>query len=525
MRRCGVKIPLCMVLIGFLACAPAEFLEFGFIDKLEECVETVTYSQNADTPNIGLLAVNCPSTTTPTATVSDDFNGDGIADVLAGAHLEDTGGSNAGAAYIFYGATNLSAQIDASAANVKLIGEDANDQLGRSVSGAGDINNDGIADVLVGAFGDDDGGADAGAAYIFYGATNLSAQIDASAANVKLIGEDAGDSFGVSVSGAGDVNNNGIADVLVGARYDDDGGLNAGAAYIFYGATNLAAQIDASNANVKLIGEDAADRFGISVSGAGDVNNNGIADVLVGADSDDDGGLNAGAAYIFYGSATLSSPIDASAANVKLNGVNAGAGFGTSVSAAGDVNNNGIADVIVGEIGGGAGDAYIFYGSTNLASSINASNANVNLNGVAENDELGGSVSGAGDVNNDGIADVIVGDRYEDTGGGNAGAAYIFYGATNLAAQIDASAANVKLIGEDAGDHLGNGVSKVGDVNNDGIVDVIVGAPNDDDGGSNAGAAYIFYGSATLSSPIDASAANVKLIGETAGDFFRGARK
>ncbi|MBI2027484.1 MAG: FG-GAP repeat protein, partial [Deltaproteobacteria bacterium] len=121
--------------------------------------------------------------------------------------------------------------------------------------------------VIVGARTDDDGGTDSGVAFIFYGSTSLAASIDASVANVKLIGEDASDVFGTAVSGAGDVNNDGIADVIVGAPFDDDGGSSSGVAFIFYGSTSLAASIDASVANVKLIGEDTSDEFGVSASG------------------------------------------------------------------------------------------------------------------------------------------------------------------------------------------------------------------------------------------------------------------
>ncbi|MBI2027483.1 MAG: FG-GAP repeat protein, partial [Deltaproteobacteria bacterium] len=434
-------------------------------------------------------------------------------------------GDFSGVAFIFYGSANLAASIDASAANVKLIGEDAGDRFGSSVSGAGDVNNDGFADVIVGAYVDDNGGTDSGVAFIFYGSASLAASIDASAANVKLIGEDVDDRFGFSVSEAGDVNNDGFADVIVGAYFDDDGGANSGVAFIFYGSTSLAASIDASAANVKLIGEDVGDQFAVSVSGAGDVNNDGIADVIVGARYDGDGGTASGVTFIFYGSTSLPASIDASLANVKLIGEDADDLFGFSVSAAGDVNNDGIADVIVGartddDGGDVSGVAFIFYGSKSLATSIDASAANVKLIGEDTNDQFGFSVSGAGDVNNDGIADVIVGARYDDDGGDSSGVAFIFYGSTNLAASIDASAANVKLIGEDTNDQFGISVSGAGDVNNDGIADVVVGARYDDDGGDASGVAFIFYGSKSLATSIDASAAKVKLIGEDASDYF-----
>jgi len=313
-----------------------------------------------------------------------------------------------------------------------------------------------------------DGGGNAGAAYIFYGSTTLPAFIDASAADVKLIGEDAGDRFGRRVSAAGDVNNGGMADVIVGAHQENAGGGGAGAAYIFYGSTSLSTSIDASNANVKLIGEDASDNFGYRVSGAGDVNDDGFDDLIVGAYNEDAGGNAAGAAYIFFGSTSLSISIDASNANVKLIGEDADDQFGTGVAGDGDVNNDGIDDVIVGAYGedaGGsaAGAAYIFFGSTSLSTSIDASNANVKLIGEDAADYFGGwageGVSIGGDFNADGISDILVGAYYDDDGGGNAGAAYIFYGSTTLPASIDASAADVKLIGEDGGDRFGHSVS------------------------------------------------------------------
>ncbi|MBI3019263.1 MAG: FG-GAP repeat protein [Deltaproteobacteria bacterium] len=299
---------------------------------LLSCGETTKVQEPSSAPS------SVPISAAPSpATVRHDFNGDGIADILVGAVGDDDGGTDAGAAYIFYGSTSLASSIDASLANVKLIGEDIGDQFGFSVSGVGDVNDDGISDILVGAPLDDDGAAaDAGAAYIFYGSTSLASSIGASLANVKLIGGAANDLFGNSISGAGDVNKDGISDILVGARENDDGGANSGVAYIFYGSATLASSINASLANVKLIGEAAGDRFGISVSGAGDVNKDGISDILVGAALNDDGAAaDAGAAYIFYGSTSLASSIGASLANVKLIGEDASDNFGFSVSGGG----------------------------------------------------------------------------------------------------------------------------------------------------------------------------------------------
>ena len=145
-----------------------------------------------------------------------------------------------------------------------------------------DFNGDGIDDVIIGASMDDDGGYNSGSAYIFFGTSNPSSVIDASNADVKLIAEDTIDYFGISVSNAGDVNGDGFDDVIVGAWCDDDGGYNSGCAFIFFGSSNPPSVIDASNANVKIIGEYRNNHLGISVNSAGDVNGDGKLEIVVG---------------------------------------------------------------------------------------------------------------------------------------------------------------------------------------------------------------------------------------------------
>lgn len=455
----------------------------------------------------------------PHRTIANDFNSDGIADILIGAAQENTGGLDAGAAYVFYGSNALAASISASSANVKLIGETTDDQLGSSVA-SGDVNNDGIADIIVGAPFENTGGSDAGAVYVFYGSTSLASSIDASLANVKLTGEDADDRFGTSIT-SGDVNKDGIADIIVGATGDDSGGSNAGAAYIFYGSSTLSSSIDASVANVKLVGENANDFFGQSAA-TGDVNNSGISDIIVGAIGEDTGGGIAGAVYVFYGSTSLAASIDASAANVKIIGEDGGDQLGISVAtgdvngsgildilAGADQNTAG---------GSAAGAAYVFYGSASLASSIDASAANVKLIGEDDEDNFGISIS-SGDVNNNGITDILVGAQQTGPGISHQGAAYVFYGSTSLPSSIDASLANVKFSGEAEDDTFGISVSSGGDINLDGIIDLIVGATGNAGGGTDRGAAYIQYGSSSLSSK-GAATMSIKISGQSSGFGF-----
>jgi hypothetical protein len=435
-----------------------------------------------------------------------DVNGDGKADVIVGAYGDDDGGNDSGSGYIFYG--GVSSGSASAVANVKFTGDSAEDRFGTSVSGAGDVNGDGKADVIVGAYGDDDGGDVSGSGFIFYGGVANGAA--STVANVKITGDIAGDRLGYSVSGAGDVNGDGKDDVIVGAYQDDDGGTDSGSAFIFYGGVTSGAAT--AVANVKITGDSADDQFGKSVSSAGDVNADGKDDVIVGATGDDDGGSGSGSAFIFYGGA--SSGATSTVANVKITGDSANDQFGNSVSGAGDVNGDGKDDVIVGapydddNSRSDSGSAFIFYGG--VTSGGATAKASVKFSGDSALDYFGTSVSGAGDVNGDGKDDVIVGATGDDDGGSTSGSAkiYTFTDFQNSA----------KIIGDSAGDQLGYSVSGAGDVNGDGKDDVIVGAPYDDDGGADSGSAFVFYGG--VGNGTASGKADVKLIGDNAGDKF-----
>ena len=168
-----------------------------------------------------------------------DVNGDGRDDFLIGAPYDEDGGSQAGQTYLILGraAADWGMDFGVSNADASFWGEDADDYSGMSVASAGDVNGDGYDDFLIGAYGDDDGGDAAGQTYLILGraAADWGMDFDLSSADASFWGEDEGDWSGISVSSAGDVNGDGGDDFLIGAVYDDDGGVDAGQTYLLLG--------------------------------------------------------------------------------------------------------------------------------------------------------------------------------------------------------------------------------------------------------------------------------------------------
>jgi len=459
-----------------------------------------------------------------------DVNGDGLADVIVGARFASPGGDyRAGESYVVFGKAN-GAGVDLSAVSsgtggFAIIGIDENDYSGRSVSGAGDVNGDGLADLIVGAIGADPGGVSAaGENYVVFGkASGTAVELSSVASGTGgfvINGIDESDNCGVSVSGAGDVNGDGLADLIVGASLADLGGDSAaGESYLVFGKASGAAielsTVASGTGGFLINGIDAYDRSGVSVSGAGDVNGDGIADLIVGAWQADPGGGNGeqGESYVVFGKADATavelSTIASGTGGFVINGIDSNDFSGYSVSGMGDVNGDGLADLIVGAVRGDpggdmdAGESYVVFGKADSTavelSAVATGTGGFLMNGIDADDRAGVSVSRAGDVNGDNLADLIVGAWKADPGGDtDAGESYVVFGkADGTVVELSAVATGVGgflMNGIDAYDASGISVSGAGDVNGDGLADLIVGARDADPGGeSDAGESYVVF--------------------------------
>ncbi len=386
-------------------------------------------------------------------------------------------------------------------------GDAADDWLGYSVTGVGDINNDGYDDFAIVLPRSDFGGFQHGLARVYSGRDGSVIYTYNSGGNVG---------FAQSISGAGDVNNDGRPDLIIGSSYSYIP-IGPGYARIYSGVNGSLIRT--------LTGDFFGDGFGSAVSGAGDVNNDGFDDVIVGAFDGDGAEPGSGFARVYSGAN--------GALLWSFQGLRQNDDFGWSVAGAGDVNNDGFDDVIVGARyaatpnAGFGGSATVYSGMTGMKLYEFFGNQN----------DLGTSVSGAGDVNNDGFDDVIVGAPGFGAGdgfarvfsGADGSILHTFAGVPGLGYSVDSmgdidgdgfddvmaagrnnrvrvySGATGAILADivkpqPGSDDYGYSAACIGDINNDDIPDLIVGAPLDDNAGMDSGSAFI-YRSVVLPTP------------------------
>ncbi len=473
-----------------------------------------------------------------------DFNGDGFDDLLIGAYSANPGGrTDAGEAYVVYGGPGVGPGGEISLADLNsttglvIRGVASSDGAGKWIAFAGDVNTDGIDDVIIGARGARPNGTATGAAYVVYGGASVGSggALELSSLNgangFVLQGVANGYMTGEAADGAGDLNNDGAADLVIGAdEADPFGRTNAGESYVVYGGAGVGSdgvfRLSGLNGvnGFTIVGGVSLDRFGMSVGGAGDVNGDGVEDVIVGAnDADTFEATGAGKAYVVFGGASL--PND-SVLDLQFNGALDGSngfridGFlengdcGRLVSSAGDVNGDGIGDLVIGAeraptFGmGAAGEAYVVYGALGIAgggsfrlSELDGSNG-FRIYGNGDLDRIGIGVGAAGDIDGDGFDDVIVSAPYADPKGqSSAGETYILFGGPSVGpngvfpvSQINGINGFV-LQGRSSSDYSGITVHGAGDINGDGIDDVLTTAHfADHNSTGNVGETYVIFG-------------------------------
>ena len=488
-----------------------------------------------------------------------DLNGDGIADIMITSSAGNRSDSNIdGLSHVVYGGQDFGASVDLSILNqdgglsgITIPGVDGNGTgFLTSVAAAGDVNGDGIDDMLIGVpsanrFGEDGGNiAPSGSTYVVFGGQSLPSTLDLAAlgqtggpAGFKLVGIDLGDRSGTSVSSAGDFNNDGIDDILVGAKLADrevpsSFADEAGETYLIYGGQDFNAEIDLSTLGqagetngVTFLGVGGDSFSGGSVASIGDVNGDGIDDILIGA-----GGAtirttelfrNIGESYVVFGGQDLSGEVDLATlgetdglAGFKLMGSQAGESSGIDVANAGDFNGDGVNDIAIST---DENNTYVVFGGQDFDTIVELA-ALGQADGVAgvtlavdTSDSLEGiAVSSAGDVNGDGIDDLIIGTDQLD---GGPGTAYLVMGGQDFDANVDltdlgSSGGLEGFVLNAAGDGGGFGfsVASAGDVNDDGVDDLLIGSPTANTlGGDFSGESYVIYGGDEMLKRFDAA--------------------
>ncbi|MGF1635371.1 MAG: FG-GAP-like repeat-containing protein [Phycisphaerae bacterium] len=351
-----------------------------------------------------------------------DVNGDGVNDLLVGAIGKMAGGEVGGSARVISG-------VDGKLLHTFVSPLDG--AFGQSVAGAGDVNADGFADLIVGAPSGDEAGNLSGMVRVYSGHDGR--------VLYTFTGDKADERFGAAIAGVGDVNADGFADLIVGAP-----GIDGGYARVFSGRDG--------EILFTVRQENKFDWFGCSVAGIGDVDEDGRPDFAVGAEGHDANGEDSGSLSVYSGR---------TGARLYIVHGTRFSPFANAVAAAGDVNGDGIPDLIVGADGDGLlGEAHVLSGRDGKR--IHS------FEGLRRGDGFGHSVSGAGDVDGDGFANLIVGAWSDNANGPLSGSVYVFSGRDGRVI--------CKLVGDGAGNRFGYSVAGVGDINSDGLADFVVGA-------------------------------------------------
>lgn len=455
-----------------------------------------------------------------------DLNNDGIDDFMLSAVFNDENNDNAGAVYVVFGVETGWPQVfDLTTLNgsngFKLLGDGEGDHTGSMINSAGDINNDGINDIVLTAPSYASTGlVFNGATYVVFGAELFPASINLSALDGSdgfvVYGRFSGDQAS-SADAAGDFNADGVDDLIIGNQAHDPGVTNAGAVYLIYGKSGpFSSQFDLDdldgNNGIVFYGESAGDIAGTEVKGVGDFNADGVDDVLISAIRKGTNGQDAGTVYLVFGH-----PSDWAASNqlkdlnghngTIINGVNANHFLGLAIDGGGDFNGDGVADILMSAqiIEASRQETYLILGNSAALLAEQDVTALIDLTVQTGTTYFLGSpyeysTAFAGDVNGDGLDDLVIGDYQNNINNNDRpGAAYVVFGnkliTDPVITEIELTGqVGFVVLGNEFDGSVGSAVKAAGDINFDGVDDFLVGGPLLNSNGTNAGSAYVIYG-------------------------------
>ena len=341
-----------------------------------------------------------------------------------GGPYHDGSAPDAGVAWLVRGPITSGSLDDA----VALSGLYDTDLAGWSVALVGDVDGDGLGELVVGAPYGKHGSSSPGVAYVVFGAPETGMVLHDGA--LRLHGEGDHHGAGARVAAGGDLDGDGLQDLLVGASGADLAGADSGAAYVLLGASlaGLVGAVDLGGSDGRHAGEGSYDMAGYGLAGGGDVDGDGLDDLVVGAPYEDAGAVDAGAAYLVLGPGTGSHGL--AEADAKLLGAREGDSAGNCVALASDADGDGLAEIAVGapvyEDGLAAGWTALWSGSP--SGTLSLAQASWILQGEQAGDYLGFAVAGPGDMDGDGLGDLLVGAPLDDGAGAEAGAVVVLLG-------------------------------------------------------------------------------------------------
>ena len=422
-----------------------------------------------------------------------DVTGNGVDDLLLGAPYADGFVSDSGEADVVDGEVADwfdSPPVLSTAHDID--GTVTDSHVGGAVA-LGDLDDDGWADVVIGAPYRPFTAVPDGEVYLFLGGPGaIGSWPSTDDADVTLRGDFPGEHLGWTVSAAGDVDGDGTADLLLGAPYNNAEPGVPGIAYLFFGSASWAGLDGTDDADVDLQGAEGDTLIGKSVAIVPDLDGDGRDEILIGGE-DGDGGN--GRAYLVYGQSSGwddTNLVDADAMFVSDDGD----GWGAEVGGCADIDGDGKGELWIGslEYGAGGGVALLFGTASRLSGDVALPDDADTLFEGSSGEEAA-VLACPGDMNGDGVPEVAVGAQGSDEAGGDAGAVYLISDpAGSWSASYDLSSAAVRVLGEVQGDWFGHALAPAGDLNDDGLPDLVVSAPYNDQNGSASGKVYVLYG-------------------------------